>query len=127
MQYIIFILSNSHWIGFEYSTDLANLWVRTLQQSWACQTAYSLLISDWNYSIRPNNDVKSERRNAANCQICSGIITQYGRMIGKEPFRLENDEKVLLQIISLNYFNVRNESTSPHHEKFNKNGKLNDP
>ena len=31
------------------------------------------------------------------------------------------------QIISLNYFSVRNESTSPHHEKFNKNGKLNDP
>ena len=75
MQYIIFTLSNSHWTGFEYPTDLANLWVRTLQRSWTCQTAYSLLISDWNYSIRPNNDVKPERRNAANCQICYGIIT----------------------------------------------------
>lgn len=35
--------------------------------------------------------------------ICAGIIIQYGKMIGKEPFKLESDEKVLLQIISLSY------------------------
>ena len=49
--------------------------MRTLQQSWTCQAVYSLLISHWNYNIRPNNDVKPKRRNAANCQICYGIIT----------------------------------------------------
>lgn len=71
----MFTLGNSDWTGSEFSTDLENLWVRNLQQSWPCQTAYPLLISDWNYRIRPNNDVKPKRRNAANCQIRYGIIT----------------------------------------------------
>lgn len=35
--------------------------------------------------------------------ICSGIIKYYGCKIGKEPFVLESDEKVLLRIISLIY------------------------
>ena len=35
--------------------------------------------------------------------ICAGVIKQYGMRIGKEAFQLENDEKVLLQIISISY------------------------
>lgn len=70
LQYVILTLGYSH-----CTTDLANLWARTLQLSWTCQTVYSLLISHWNYSVMPNNDVKPKRRNAANCQICYGIIT----------------------------------------------------
>lgn len=32
--------------------------------------------------------------------ICARVIRQYGQMIGKEPYRLENDEKVLLGILA---------------------------
>lgn len=32
--------------------------------------------------------------------ICAGIIKFYGNRIGKEPYALENDEKVLLAILS---------------------------
>ena len=35
--------------------------------------------------------------------ICAGIIKEYGRRIGKAPYELENDEKVLLGIISASY------------------------
>ena len=35
--------------------------------------------------------------------ICAGVIKEYGRRIGKAPYELENDEKVLLGIISSLY------------------------
>lgn len=35
--------------------------------------------------------------------ICAGIIKEYGRRIGKVPYELESDEKVLLGIISFLY------------------------
>lgn len=35
--------------------------------------------------------------------ICAGIIKYYGNQIGKEPFSLESDDKVLLGIISVLY------------------------
>ena len=33
--------------------------------------------------------------------ICAGIIQYYGNKIGKEPYRLENDDKVLMGILSV--------------------------
>ena len=35
--------------------------------------------------------------------ICAGVINEYGRRIGKSPYELESDEKVLLGIISSLY------------------------
>ena len=35
--------------------------------------------------------------------ICAGVIKEYGRQIGKAPFELESDDKVLLGIISTLY------------------------
>ena len=35
--------------------------------------------------------------------ICAGVIKEYGRRIGKEPYELESDEKMLLGIISSLY------------------------
>ena len=35
--------------------------------------------------------------------ICAGIIKYYGKMIGKEPYALESDEKILLGILSAIY------------------------
>lgn len=35
--------------------------------------------------------------------ICAGIIKYYGNQIGKEPYRLETDEKILLGILSALY------------------------
>ena len=35
--------------------------------------------------------------------ICAGVIKEYGRRIGKTPYGLEGDEKVLLRIISSLY------------------------
>lgn len=32
--------------------------------------------------------------------ICAKVIRQYGQLIGKEPYRLENDEKVLLGLLA---------------------------
>lgn len=35
--------------------------------------------------------------------ICAGVIKYYGNQIGKQPFELENDDKVLLGILSILY------------------------
>lgn len=40
--------------------------------------------------------------------LCAGIIKFYGRKIGKEAYRLENDEKILLGIISSLYQKYEN-------------------
>ena len=41
--------------------------------------------------------------------ICAGIIKQYGKKIGKEPFSLESDDKVLLGILSSLYLKYEEE------------------
>lgn len=40
--------------------------------------------------------------------ICAGVIKEYGRRIGKAPFELESDDKVLLGIISTLYQKYEN-------------------
>ncbi|MDO4438908.1 MAG: ATP-dependent helicase [Eubacteriales bacterium] len=67
------------------------------------------------YTVAATNDMKKRfaklfgEENASRIKfrtinsICQGIIKTYGRMLGKEPFSLENDEKKLLMIISLLY------------------------
>lgn len=40
--------------------------------------------------------------------ICAGVIKEYGRRIGKAPFELENDDKVLLGIIATLYQKYEN-------------------
>lgn len=40
--------------------------------------------------------------------ICAGVIREYGRRIGKAPFELESDDKVLLGIISMLYQKYEN-------------------
>lgn len=75
-MYIIFTLDNLIGQVFENKTELANLQPSNHQSSWTWPiVCSSLLISGWDYSIRPNNDVKPKRRNAANSQICHRIIT----------------------------------------------------
>ena len=41
--------------------------------------------------------------------ICAGVIKEYGRRIGKAPYELESDEKVLLGILSSLYQKFENE------------------
>ena len=41
--------------------------------------------------------------------ICAGVIKEYGRLIGKAPYELESDEKVLLSILSALYQKFENE------------------
>ena len=41
--------------------------------------------------------------------VCAGIIKYYGNQIGKEPYALESDEKVLLAILSGLYQKYENE------------------
>ncbi len=67
------------------------------------------------YTVAAANDMKKRfskifgERNASLIKfrtinsICQGIIKAYGKMLGKEPFLLEPDERKLLEIISFLY------------------------